>query len=450
MTVTAATKQLLWVRAAGRCAFVDCRANLILDASGDDPITRIADEAHIVAQAGDGGPRGAFAVPGGDRDGYGNLILLCPTHHRVVDRLRATWTVERLLQLKADHEAWVNAQLSWEQRYLGVNSPEAAVRETLHSTLLNVEQMPAYVYVLPTGSDESAIRPQIRYPRNSDLLAPFLVRDQKLIAFNRLDDPNGPFREVVANRGEAVERHEAKDWWINPDLANWYVTLLNRALNKLTGRRGLQLDKEHHRYYFEPEQANESAAHPLPRSVAYRPLNKGTAVKSVAWRPITRKTGEPKKHWIHLAIALRFHRMLPDRWVLSLRPELRFTIDGYEPLFPKTTGRRATRFKSHMYNYDLLAELQFWREYLSGGQPRIILNFGEQQSIIIDAHFMSGDVVWSGVHDDTMPFQNVQREDDLFTLAAYDAARRGSDAEADAWELGDLELIEDEEADEEE
>jgi hypothetical protein len=446
MAVSAATKQLLWARAAGRCAVAECRENLILGASGDDPITRIADEAHIVAQAGDGGPRGAFPVPGGERDGYGNLILLCPTHHRMIDRQRSTWTVERLLQLKADHERWVDERLTPSERYLNVYAPEASIRETVHSTVMNVDQMPRHVYVVPIDLTESDIRPLIRYP-DAELLAPYVVRERKLIAFNRLDDPNGPFRDVVTpdQRG-AVEQHASTEWWSDADLSSWYVTLLNRTLNKLTGRLGLHLDKDHHRYYFEPEPPDEEGGDPRPRSVTYRPLNQESATKNVAWRPVTRSTQEPKKHWIHLAVALRFHKVLADGWVLSLRPEQRFTTDGYEPLFPKTTGRRAARFKSRLYNYDLLAELQFWREFLSGGEPRIILPFGEQQNLIIDAHLMSADVTWAGVHNDARPFQNVRRDDDLFTSAAYYAALGSDDAEVDDWELADLDLIEEEEA----
>lgn len=51
-----------------------------------------------------------------ERDDYQNLILLCPTHHRLIDRKEneATYTVKVLLAMKADHEARVLARLDEE------------------------------------------------------------------------------------------------------------------------------------------------------------------------------------------------------------------------------------------------------------------------------------------------------------------------------------------------
>jgi hypothetical protein len=36
---------------------------------------------------------------------YENRILLCPNHHREIDRQANAWPVSRLRQVKADHEA---------------------------------------------------------------------------------------------------------------------------------------------------------------------------------------------------------------------------------------------------------------------------------------------------------------------------------------------------------
>jgi len=41
-----------------------------------------------------------------ERNAVDNLLVLCPNHHREVDRLRPQdWPPERLMELKADHEA---------------------------------------------------------------------------------------------------------------------------------------------------------------------------------------------------------------------------------------------------------------------------------------------------------------------------------------------------------
>ena len=113
-------------------------------------------------------------------------------------------------------------------------------------------------------------------------------------------------------------------------------------------------------------------------------------------------------------------------------------------------GPRATRLKSHLYNYDLLGELQFWKEYLSDAQPRIIVDLGGQ-SLVVDARLMHADVEWVGVADDDLPFDNTAREDDLFTSAEYDHAMHDSlhaDAELEDWEVGDLtSMVEDDDED---
>jgi hypothetical protein len=40
-----------------------------------------------------------------ERHAYGNLVLMCPTHHTVIDDDEEAYTVERLYKIKATHEA---------------------------------------------------------------------------------------------------------------------------------------------------------------------------------------------------------------------------------------------------------------------------------------------------------------------------------------------------------
>jgi hypothetical protein len=49
----------------------------------------LGQEAHIVSEE-DGGPRGDAAMPMDERNAYPNLLLLCPTHHVLVDK---DWSV---------------------------------------------------------------------------------------------------------------------------------------------------------------------------------------------------------------------------------------------------------------------------------------------------------------------------------------------------------------------
>ncbi len=101
---------MLWGRAANRCAMPDCRIELVMDASETDDESLIGEECHIVARSPDG-PRGDVSFPKERIDKYDNLILLCRVHHKLIDDQPATYTVEKLKQIKSMHEKWVKESL---------------------------------------------------------------------------------------------------------------------------------------------------------------------------------------------------------------------------------------------------------------------------------------------------------------------------------------------------
>lgn len=106
----AKTLKLLWGRAAGRCAMRDCRIDVFVNELGYDPIWNIGEMGHIAASSNDG-PRGNPSLSPKARDSYENLILLCRNCHGKIDGLSVAYPAERLLQIKADHEAWVRTSL---------------------------------------------------------------------------------------------------------------------------------------------------------------------------------------------------------------------------------------------------------------------------------------------------------------------------------------------------
>ena len=66
----------------------------------------IGDICHIHALA-PGGPRFDPENAKEERFKEENLIVLCPTHHRLVDSDPSTYTAEWLLKIKASHEQFV-------------------------------------------------------------------------------------------------------------------------------------------------------------------------------------------------------------------------------------------------------------------------------------------------------------------------------------------------------
>jgi hypothetical protein len=121
LAISDADRKLLWGRSGDCCAFPGCHQNLTLvpaaegAASGSKKPVVVGEEAHIVAEE-DNGPRGNPAMPISERNAYPNRVLLCGTHHRLIDKDHGVhFSVAQLRQLKADHETWVRRTLSGSQ-----------------------------------------------------------------------------------------------------------------------------------------------------------------------------------------------------------------------------------------------------------------------------------------------------------------------------------------------
>jgi hypothetical protein len=99
--------KLLWGKSQGRCAI--CKENLI-KSSQDGEDFQVGEMAHIEGEK----PGSARYNPGmtdEQRAAYENLILLCPTHHKIIDKNEAEYPVEKLKQIKKEHELWVEDSL---------------------------------------------------------------------------------------------------------------------------------------------------------------------------------------------------------------------------------------------------------------------------------------------------------------------------------------------------
>jgi hypothetical protein len=405
--------KMLWGAAASRCSFPKCARRLVAAPSPTDPAVILGEMAHIVGESSDG-PRGQSSLTADERNKYENLILLCEEHHKLVDGQPNTYSVEVLHRYKKDHELLCQRPFDSVRSEDEIVLAEACDRQDrLHATLLPVAVLPRYVYSAECLVDlertlkEECVQFTGRRP------PAFIIRGKQLLSFDGLKDLDGPFARWV--KPDTSVRLIAAEMWDDPDLCNYYVTLLNRILRKLAGARGLELDMDHHRWFFPPGAGGSDA------EKEYTPLNRKRSARNVAWRPMIRATGEKRSTWEHLAIGMRFYRVTDEQWVLAIRPERHFTKDGRTPLAPKTKGRRATKRAARLYNFDLLEDANFWRSYLSKDEPRIIWKVG-RQSLVIEAKLVDVAVSWPGVPDDFKGYANVQADDDLFTHAALQAA----------------------------
>jgi hypothetical protein len=112
MTISSKTIKVLWANAAGRCAFPDCGALLCTPESGSAAPYTIGEMAHIRGEKL-GANRHHPAQTPAERDGYANLILLCPTHHTLIDKPEnlAAYSVNLLLNMKLQHNKDVEVRL---------------------------------------------------------------------------------------------------------------------------------------------------------------------------------------------------------------------------------------------------------------------------------------------------------------------------------------------------
>jgi hypothetical protein len=92
------TVKRLFAGSGNQCAFPECGTKLV-NVKG----VVVADIAHIEGEK-PGSPRYNPDQSNVERFGYDNLILFCPSHHRLVDNDPTTYTVEVLRGYKKEHE----------------------------------------------------------------------------------------------------------------------------------------------------------------------------------------------------------------------------------------------------------------------------------------------------------------------------------------------------------
>ena len=137
--------KLLWGLSAARCAV--CRTSLVAEATATDRQVVLGKRGHIYAHSPGGSRPDATKSPDFLRS-YDNLILVCGTHHDLIDGQSSTYTADELLRIKREHEAWVYSRL--EQAAPDVGFAEL---EVVCAGLLAPPEMPTEPLV-PTAPTE--------------------------------------------------------------------------------------------------------------------------------------------------------------------------------------------------------------------------------------------------------------------------------------------------------
>jgi hypothetical protein len=394
--------KLLYAESGNCCAFPPCRTILTrIDGS-------TGEAAHIVA-AERQGPRGREPIDEVERDRRAsNRVLLCPTHHTLVDSRPLVYTVEVLRKLKLDHSARVSAQSQ------GFEPVEVGCQaERLQSSLLPVVGLPAQVEsasLRDASLSEGDVARQLTYPPESrGLVYPFIVRENRLWTFSRLRQKAHPFVKLLENDVESIDVTALAS---TDEGHRRVIALLNRAIGRHLGMRGVRFDREHQRYWFMPDRDRDTGDI-RERSYTYE-TKTGRNLSRHVVHHAHRRSGEAKEEWYHEAARLRFERFGPA-WFLTVRPEFHLTSDGEMPMPSHRIGRKITRKKSHLYNDAYLDRLWLWKHFLADGGPRLAIKAGEQ-SILVDSLFATADVSWPGVPGDSLLIKSERAAETLFTL----------------------------------
>lgn len=244
---TQADLKVIIAESGGYCAFPDCDRYLLEDGTGIDKQVFVGKIAHIIGHSRTG-PRGDLNVPEDQLDLPENLLVLCGTHHDIVDMQPNHYSVPVLIQMKKDHKLRIRSREPKQTKAVQV-----FVDETVHSTLLSVTHLPAAIYSAPThftNSQEWEVKQAIAWPDDETELVPFILSDKRLYAFHNLNSKDNPFKAVIDPRD--VVTHKATELWKTPDGMRLYKNMLNKALFKYTSKLEIQYDPLHKRFFFPP------------------------------------------------------------------------------------------------------------------------------------------------------------------------------------------------------
>jgi hypothetical protein len=99
-------QKILCLKSGNCCAMPECRRKLVINKRGGDKESIIGEMAHIRGEK-PGAARYDVGMTDKERNCYENLLLVCASDHKRIDDQPKTYNVQKLYEIKAQHEAWV-------------------------------------------------------------------------------------------------------------------------------------------------------------------------------------------------------------------------------------------------------------------------------------------------------------------------------------------------------
>lgn len=132
-TYSSRTIKILFGMSYNECAHADCTNRIIKDETPYSEALVVGQIAHIYA-ASDNGPRGKPDLTDKEKNHSDNLLLLCPTHHRVVDGQHETFPAVMLLKWKSAHQRKLQESLGATIKDVGFAELEIAAKAQMNKT----------------------------------------------------------------------------------------------------------------------------------------------------------------------------------------------------------------------------------------------------------------------------------------------------------------------------
>lgn len=205
------TIRALFAKSGNECAFPGCRHELVTEDN-----LYVAEIGHIEA-ANPGGARYNPSSSNEDRRRYNNLMVLCHAHHRRIDSDPDNYTVERLSQMKAEHELRMQNRV-FEADALVVSQVQRSMESYWTALAKRQKEHPAPDFAVnvikPTASGAEVFR---------DLSAQF-QHIETLLEHFRWSDERAPddLRELVQRLGYDSAPLESLPYYENPfEQRNW-------------------------------------------------------------------------------------------------------------------------------------------------------------------------------------------------------------------------------------
>ncbi len=124
------TLKILFGMSGNECAEPSCSQRVIAASTAESDEAVIAQISHIYALSDDG-PRGKKGLAEAERNHHSNLLLLCPTHHTVVDAQHETYPAQDLLRWKQTHERKFSDGLAAKVSDVGYSELEVAAKAVM-------------------------------------------------------------------------------------------------------------------------------------------------------------------------------------------------------------------------------------------------------------------------------------------------------------------------------